>query len=240
MSEHIKKHWDGQAEKDSYKASWEDIYAINLEINAIGNFINDKDIVLDVGCANGYSTSRQKGKKITGVDFSEAMITVATKLKSKRLHFTVGDIRNLQFESKSFDIVYTTRCLINLPTWEEQKQGISECLRVASKKVILSEGFYESFIKLNALRLIAGLSPLVEHDYNRYLKKERLNDLLKGYKFKNYDFSSLYYLGTRFIRELTNVDSLEYTNKLNNEFYKLQKEYKCEGFGIQQLYVIDL
>jgi len=34
----------------------------------------------------------------------------------------------------NYDVVYTTRVLVNLPTWEQQKKGIAECLRVTKKK----------------------------------------------------------------------------------------------------------
>ena len=38
--------------------------------------------------------------------------------------------------------------------------------------VIFSEAFWEPLTRLNALRALAGLAPLVEHDFNRYIKQE--------------------------------------------------------------------
>ncbi len=229
-------HWDLQAKKQgaNMKASWGDSLAIQLEIDAIGKYINDNDSVLDVGCANGYSLNLQKGKVRIGVDISEEMIALAKK-KVFDCDFFVNDARNLDFPNNAFDVVYTTRCLINLPSWEEQRKAILECMRVAKRVVIFSEAFYEPWIKLNALREIAGLYPLIENDFNRYLKKKKIEELLGT--FENIDFSSVYYLGSRFIRELVNIKDESYENEINKQFWKWQRNYSLPGFGLHQLYV---
>jgi ubiquinone/menaquinone biosynthesis C-methylase UbiE len=249
----IKEFWDNQVKifKNDYKASWGDNYAIELEIETISTQIEKGSKILDVGCANGYSSFRQLSKNpchITGIDFSEKMIEYANKQKKKakvgNIDFLVGDIRNIQFPKETFNCTYTTRVLINLPNWEEQKEGIEECLRVTKKggKVIFSEAFYEPLVLLNTLRTLKNLPPLEEHDFNRYLKKEKLEKLLfeKNLQFNVIDFSSVYYLGSRFLRELvTNVhDFPGYTNPINKIFYELEKIYSGGGFGIQMAYVI--
>ncbi|MDR2207306.1 MAG: class I SAM-dependent methyltransferase [Flavobacteriaceae bacterium] len=256
MNDFIKSFWENQALKygQSHIASWGDIYCINLEIDNIANYIHQGDSVLDIGCANGFSAIAQCGKKklssMTGVDFSENMIAYANQNKQESnyrdiLNFSVADICNLPFEDNTFDVVYTTRVLINLPSWEEQKTGISECLRVIKKggRFILCEGFWEPLCRLNAIRLLAGLSPLVEHDFNRYLKKVMLESYLTSleYSFDNVDFSSIYYLGSRVFRELvTDYESYEgFSNPINEEFFKIQSHYSGGGFGIQQLYAIE-
>ncbi len=255
MSDFILDFWSSQAvkHKDSPSASWGDNWAIDLEIQNIARHIDDGDSVLDVGCANGFAAIRQwdihKLKNISGVDFSKEMITEARRaieyLNAKdHFDFRVGDAREIPFESESFDVVYTTRCLINLPNWPDQIKGINECLRVCKKGgvVVLSEAFYEPLVKLNSLRTLCGLAPLVEHDFNRYLKKQKLENYLDEFypNWVNNDFSSVYYLGSRFIRELvTDVkDYPGYSNPINEKFYQLEKEFSGGGFGIQQSYII--
>lgn len=255
MEDFIKNYWDSQGEKygDQYKASWEDNYAIDLEINTIAKYLKNNDFVLDVGCANGFSTFKQLEKnptlKLIGVDFSESMIVNAKKRLnassiSDNILFEVGNILNLNFNDNQFDKVYTTRVLINLPTWEQQIIGLYELLRVTKSggQVIISEGFYEPLVKLNSIRLIAGLPPLVEHDFNRYLKISKLDKILNDNNlyFEKIDFSSVYYLGSRFIREfVTDVDAYEgYSNPINEIFYNLEKNFSGGGFGIQQAYII--
>ena len=91
----------------------------------------------------------------------------------ENFEFSQGDIRKIDFEDEKFDVVYTTRVLINLPTWEEQKLGIEECFRVAKKGgTIICEAFYEPLVAINSIRRITNLPELYEHDFNRYIKKK--------------------------------------------------------------------
>jgi hypothetical protein len=90
--------------------------------------------------------------------------------------------------------------------------------------------------------MVAGLEPLVEHDFNRYIKKSRLEAFLSGlgYGFECNDFSSVYYIGSRFLRELaTDYKKYKgYENPINDEFYQLELEYSGGNFGIQQAYSV--
>ena len=66
---------------------------------------------------------------------------------------------------------------------------------------------------------ISGQDKITEFSFNRYLKKYRLEEFLNelGYKFINIDFSSVYYIGSRFLRELvTDYKSFEgFTNPIS-------------------------
>ncbi len=250
-SNFIKEFWDNQAirHEQSHCASWGDNFAIDLEIKNIAKNLKAGDLVLDVGCANGYATFQQASNldiKITGVDFSKWMIDQAEKsiFDKDKVKFIVADVRELPFKNETFDVTYTTRTLINLPNWNEQVKGIQECIRVTKKGgiIILSEAFYEPLVLLNSLRQLKQLPALVEHDFNRYLKKEVLENYLNqdDYFFECIDFSSVYYLGSRFLRELV-TDTNKYTgysNPINEIFYKLEQVYSGGGFGIQQSYII--
>lgn len=253
--DYIKQYWEnqGHVHGESHWASWGDNWMIDLEIETIGKHINNGDQVLDVGCANGYSTFRQLNShnlaSITGVDFAANMIMAANTSKQQKelddiISFFEGDVRSLNFPDNTFDVVYTTRVLINLPTWEEQKKGISECLRVVKPNgtVVLSEGFWEPLVLLNAMRALKALPPLVEHDFNRYLKHSSLEVFFKelAIDYEIDDFSSIYYLGSRFLRELvTNTsDYPGFTNPINKLFYELEKEFSGGGMGVQQAVIM--
>lgn len=253
--DHIKEYWESQAQThaDSHWASWGDNWMIDLEIDAIGKHIKNGDRVLDVGCANGFATFKQaeshKLKSIIGVDFAVNMVASAEKTKQHKglgdeISFMEGDVRSLQFPDNTFDIAYTTRVLINLPTWEEQVQGISECVRVVKPNgtIVLSEGFWEPLMLLNSIRLLKNLPPLVEHDFNRYLKISALDAHLKklGLNYQVDDFSSIYYLGSRFLRELVTDPSAYpgFTNPINKIFYEIEKQFSGGGMGIQQAVII--
>lgn len=254
-SNFIKDFWNnqGKVHGSSHWASWGDEYMIDLEVDTISENIRKGDTVLDVGCANGHSAVKQfdKGNArfIQGIDFAENMIVSAKEcyedyISQNKVSFDVGDVQALSFEDNSFDVVYTTRVLINLPTFEQQLKGIQECLRVAKPngKVILSEAFWEPLMLLNAMRQLVGLPSLVEHDFNRYLKLNVLKEHLtqNGLDFEVNDFSSVYYLGSRLLRELvTNADDYEgYSNPINKFFFELEKEFSGGGMGIQQAVII--
>ena len=127
-ADYIKAYWEqqGHTHLDSHWASWGDNWMIDLEIETIGTHLKDGNSVLDVGCANGYSTFKQAQAhqldSITGVDFSANMIQAALHSKERNptltpTNFEIGDVRNLRFPENTFDVVYTTRVIINLPTW---------------------------------------------------------------------------------------------------------------------------
>jgi ubiquinone/menaquinone biosynthesis C-methylase UbiE len=254
MSNFIKDFWENQAisHKTSHAASWGDNFAIELEIEAISKYIKEGDKVLDVGCSNGHATLAMLQKKpgeLHGVDYAENMIVFAQEKKKEigdpsNVFFKVDDITQLHYPDNSFDVVYTTRVLINLPNWSEQIKGIEECIRVTKKGglVIFSEGFWEPLVLLNSLRALKALPPLVEHDFNRYLKKSRLEEYLKSknLSFTVDEFSSIYYLGSRFLRELVTDASAYpgYSNPVNEAFYDIEKKFSGGGFGIQQAYIV--
>jgi SAM-dependent methyltransferase len=256
MSEdHIRKYWESQGAThgESHWASWGDNWAIDLEIETIGKHLKDGDDVLDVGCANGFGALQQwkshRLGSLTGVDFAASMIAAANAAKVREnygesVRFTAGDVRALGFPDNTFDVTYTTRVLINLPTWVEQKQGITECLRVTKPggTVVLSEGFWEPLMLLNAMRMLTNLPPLVEHDFNRYLKRSSLGAFLKGlgldYEFE--DFSSIYYLGSRLVRELVTDPAAHpgFSNPINKLFYEIEKQFSGGGMGVQQAVIV--
>jgi ubiquinone/menaquinone biosynthesis C-methylase UbiE len=255
--EFIKAYWEqqGSAHQSSHLASWGDRYATELEIETISRFIKEGDRVLDIGCANGFSTFRQheinRAARYTGVDYANSMIEHAQRsLSEKRLppdeiRFEVASILALPFSDGAFDVAYTTRVLINLPTWEDQQKAILESLRVVrpSGTLVISEGFWEPLCLLNSLRLLFRLEPLVEHDFNRYLKKAKLEAWLRelNVAFEVEEFSSLYYLGSRVLRELIQKEERpwgDYSNPVNKLFYDIELEYSGGGMGVQQAYVI--
>ena len=93
------------------------------------------------------------------------------------------------------------------------------------------------------MRQLVQLPPLVEHYFNRYLKKSKVEEYFnsKGYIFKCIEISSIYYLGSRLLRELvTNPSDYEgYSNPINKKFYDIEMEFSGGGFGIQQIYKIN-
>jgi len=214
----IRDFWASQAAEhgSSHRASWSDRGAIELEIGAIGSRLQPGSDVLDVGCANGFSSRRyveDRGITLTGVDFVPEMIEAAEESLSdapaalrQRVRFVVGDVRALDFPSASFDAVISTRVIINLATDEEQRTALGECTRVLRPGglFLLSEAIRQGWQRLNSLRTQWGLDAIPMPDFNRYLDEDQVRATLQPVATleETVDFASSYYVATRFLKPL--------------------------------------
>lgn len=214
----VRDYWAKQASihGQSYKASWSDCEAIRMEICEVIKYLNDGDIVLDAGCANGYSTVQFAEKRkiqIVGIDFIPDMIQEANARLAKgeknmlgEIRFDRGDITSLQLPMNSFDKVIVTRVLINLNTWEMQLHALTECARVLKLGglLLLSEATIQGWEKLNSFRREWGLDNIPMPSFNVYLDEEKvIKEAPAELELKDVvNFSSTYYIGTRLIKPL--------------------------------------
>ena len=69
-------------------------------------YLSDQDVVLDVGCGEGFITNQLNPlcKRIIGIDYSEEAIKIA-KMAHRDIDFLVMTATNLQFENQSFEKV---------------------------------------------------------------------------------------------------------------------------------------
>ena len=82
--EEIRDFWRLQAVQHGQSAtvSWSDHRVIEMEIRALVRRLADGDRVLDVGCANGYSTiqlASQRAIEIRGLDYLPEMIELCAR-----------------------------------------------------------------------------------------------------------------------------------------------------------------
>ncbi|MFA5317859.1 MAG: class I SAM-dependent methyltransferase [Patescibacteria group bacterium] len=96
--------------------------------------------LLDVGCGAGhYLRSLQlrldKNIKYTGVDATKNYIKLAKKAFGSKANFLTGDIFNLPFNDKAFDIVMCNNVILHLPP--PPTKAISELIRVAKKYIVI-------------------------------------------------------------------------------------------------------
>ena len=81
-------------------------------------YLNKGDKVLDAGCGFGRDSFflAKHGFEVWGVDISSKAIKRAKRnFKARNLHFSVGDIQNLDFKDNFFDAVYSGGVLHMLP-----------------------------------------------------------------------------------------------------------------------------
>lgn len=214
----VYEYWTRQASEhgQSPSASWSDHPVIEMEIREIAKHLSDGDKVLDVGCANGYSSIQfAYGRRIQlrGLDYIPEMIeqararlgTMQEKLTGS-VEFDVGDITQLKEPSNSYDQVIVVRVLINLGTWERQFSGLCECIRVLKSGglLLLSEATLQGWQRLNALRGEWGMEDIPMPPFNQYLDQDKVIAALSGEAklLELSNFSSTYYVGTRVLKPL--------------------------------------
>ena len=213
----IRTYWTDQAGVHGAKpqASWSDFRVMEMECRELCKYINDGDKVLDVGCANGYTTmhvAAQKNVRIHGVDYIPRMIASAKKglrahkAFAARVSFSVGDIMKLKFPAGNFDTVMVVRVVINLGTWTRQLHAMRECLRVLKPGglLLLSEATLQGWRRLNLLRVEWGLPTIPVPSFNTYLDQKKVATALRGHAdlLDIANYTSTYFVGTRVLKPL--------------------------------------
>ncbi|MBT9585548.1 class I SAM-dependent methyltransferase [bacterium] len=216
--EEIREFWSQQAILHGQKpdASWSDYRVIEMEIREIISFLQDGDRVLDVGCANGFSSIQfvmSKALRVHGVDYIPEMIDMARQRLSsaapevrERLSFAVGDAMDLSAFRGQYDKVVVVRVIINLGEWPDQLRAIQESCQALKPGglLIMSEATIQGWQKLNDLRREWGLEDIAMPGFNNYLDCDKVVESLSpGMKLeKIVNFASTYFVGTRVLKPL--------------------------------------
>jgi ubiquinone/menaquinone biosynthesis C-methylase UbiE len=247
--------WDQQAEEHGHSdlATNPDQHYRQLEIASILRVIKQMphDTVLDVGCGNGFTTIKMAQEfqeaEIMGIDFSPAMIEqagTAAGHKYPNIDFYEGDVlslsRNKHLTSRHYDVVLSTRCLINLANWEEQKVAILEMRKMLKPdgRLILVENFKEGLANLNHIRASLGLHPIKERWHNFYVPQNEYKRFIdQGSAIFTTEYAenigNFYYLASRVIYAKMCMDKgvePDYGNEINkiaSQLPTLGEHYAC-------------
>lgn len=216
--EEIEAHWREQARRHGAApaASWSDVWAIDLEVREIAERLADGDRVLDVGCANGFSTLRLAARRrvhVRGIDYVPEMIAQARERLAGverelagSVEFAVGNVLRLDEPDSAYDKVVAVRVLINLRSWENQRLALTSLARLLRPGglLLLSEATHQGLARLNALRAELGFEPLPVPPFNEYLDEARViasaAPELELVELAN--FASSYFVGTRVLKPL--------------------------------------
>jgi ubiquinone/menaquinone biosynthesis C-methylase UbiE len=248
--------WTKQAREhgQSPSASWSDHCVIDMEIREITAHLADGDKILDVGCANGYSSiqfASARRVSLRGLDYIPEMIEEAKSrlgaLKDNlrgSVSFDVGDITQLNEPSNSYDKVIVVRVLINLSTWERQVRGLRECIRVLKPGgvLLLSEATLQGWRRLNALRQEWGLEDIPMPSFNQYVDQDLVIEATRSEAelVELSNFASSYYFGTRVLKPLlakatdAPISVADPTSEWNRWFSQLPA---AGDYGTQKLFV---
>lgn len=220
MSNEVQKYWDNQALtfQNSLLATSPDSIAFDMEISTLLSYLKTGDKICDVGCGNGIKAKNIISKlecSYLGIDFSKQMIKAANDLRLEllkqnprlKLEFKQADILEPKlFEGQSFDTIISTRCLINLVNFTEQKQAIKHIASYLKKDglFLCVENTLEALQNLNEIRAIFKLEPIKVRWHNCYFKEsEFLSFVKEDFVCEKIDnFASTYYLISRTLNAL--------------------------------------
>ena len=201
FKEAVRKYWD---DPDTISIIDKELHKI--EIDTVCRYLRSTDSLADIGCGNGIATIKyaEKVKKCIGFERSDYLrqqaIENARQSELTNLSIQAVDVLELSKISEKFDVVVTQRVLINLESWEDQKQAILNIygLLKPGGRYIMIENTNDAFISLNEMRHQVALEPIPQHWHNRFFDYERLMEFLEGQfqLLKTHDFG-LYYFLTR-------------------------------------------
>ncbi|NKC10831.1 MAG: methyltransferase domain-containing protein [Gammaproteobacteria bacterium] len=194
--EEIKHHWQKSGESfpshSKVTPTSRDPYLGELERENILSYLNREHACLEVGCGDAFHTIHyaKKVKRILGIDVADSLINIAKERKLQRdllnnIDFDVCSVLDIgeKFDGERFDCVISQRCLINLPTWDHQKEAISQIHRLLTDEGIflLTEGFQDYLDTLNSARTRFSLPEIKVVDYNRNFVLNDFEEFIQQY-----------------------------------------------------------
>lgn len=138
--------------------------------------------ILDIGFGNGYLISnlyKKSNASIYGIDISEDMLNTASKanrqaIENNKIHLSIGDCCNLQFDNEMFDIVTSVNTIY---FWNDTVKGLQEIHRTLKKGGIFYNASYskEYLKKLSYTK--KGFKFFEKEDYIRLGKQAGFPDV---------------------------------------------------------------
>jgi SAM-dependent methyltransferase len=159
--------WDERAKAGRLSAgevTHNDIWQRWLEIETTKRYLAPTMRLLDVGCGNGFATRQYAPlvRATIAIDYSESMIqrAISETAAGVELSFHHADVLELGPERFGmFDAAITTRCLINLQSWEDQQRALGNIASVLQPggRLVFIEGWAQGRARLNEMRRHVGL-----------------------------------------------------------------------------------
>lgn len=246
----LKARYDKFAESLDYKTTACDYQLRELEINLGAKYMSDGQQVLGVGCGLGYAPVQYATRnKVAahGIDYSEKMIEGAQRLLAETkptlrgtVAFKHASVLELPYETGSFDVVTSSRCLMALLDWELQQKALVEIHRVLKPGglYVMMEGTFDGLERLNVMRSRFSLEPIAADGKDRLFtlkfKEQELLEFIKPfYSLEHTQRFGMYYFLTRVVQPLLVApDKPSYEHKLNEVAREVAKVVPdLEGLG---------
>jgi len=186
----------------------------SLEMTEIQKYIKSGMRILEIGCGNGVTAMeviKNFNVDVLAVDFAEQMIADAennyNKVKDSmagKAQFKVMRVEELDSIKDQFDMIYCERVLINLATWNEQKDVLIKIAALLKENGIfcMCENSIEGLAGINEFREKVGLDAITPPWHNRYFQEAELDSFAEEKYLtlteKN-NFTSTYYFLSRVV-----------------------------------------
>ena len=211
--EQVRKYWDERAAADSSaQSTTQDFYLREIEFRVIKGLVlrHGPARVMDAGCGDARTTARLAAEfrhvKFIGGDYSESMVKNAQgnigRAGIDNLNVMLCDVSK-ELPVGQLDMVYSTRCLINLPAWELQKtalKNIADAI-VSGGCYVMIENFIEGHENFNRVRRDFDLPEIAVREHNLFFNRPALLAFVKDYYeiLEEVNISSSYYLDSRIV-----------------------------------------
>jgi ubiquinone/menaquinone biosynthesis C-methylase UbiE len=211
--EQIKKYWEERASSDSTaQSTTQDYFMREIELRVMKNKIEKirPTCVMDIGCGDARTTLRLASEFpmvfFNGGDYSKAMVNNAisniTESGLTNINVHLCDITR-PLKINKFDLAYSTRCLINLPSWNLQQQAIKHIHDALAPKghYVMIENFIEGQENFNQVRKAFNLPTIPIRNHNLFFKRQKLINFISSIFdiVDEVNISSSYYLVSRVI-----------------------------------------
>jgi SAM-dependent methyltransferase len=162
--------------------------------------------VLEVGCGRGETArwlfEELQTVHILGIDSSPAMMreTFCGARAGGSVVFDLGDA--MAPPRGPWDVVYSQRCLINLPSWVSQKKAIDAIANVLvpGGRFLMCEHSQDGLDAINEARVAIGLSEINAPWHNKYFHASDLTHRIDSLELVEcVPFSATYYYHSRVI-----------------------------------------
>lgn len=209
----IREYWNQRAASDrSVQSTTQDIFLREIEFRVVQDVIArlQPSTVQDVGCGDALTTCRLAKLNpeihFSGCDYSSSMIRNA---ESNIAEMDISNISVMGGDAVSsivpglFDLIYTNRCLINLPTIELQVKAMRQIhdKLAPNGHYAMIENFVEGQENFNKVRREFDLPEIPIRDHNNFF----IGDNLRSYIVDIFEIveeiniSSSYYMASRVI-----------------------------------------
>jgi len=193
-----------------------------VETKFVLKHLQTGDKVLEIGCGSGVMTKEISSRvaHVTALDLQPDMIESAREYLGtnppRNVELICDNFLTHEFLSQ-FDVVISSRVVINFPSLEDQEQGaiLFGSLLGKGGRLMLLEGFRAAFDELNALRAVVGLERIHPAPVNLYLEASYL-DLLRSLGFvltEDYE-NGLYDVITRVVGPALKASGTDIDNPL--------------------------